>query len=50
LNSAIRFISGGLGVSLGGLIMQKSFNLGFIFFGLGLLGLLFFSKRLLVNL
>ena len=33
LNSGVRFIAGGLGVSLGGLIMQKSFHLGFIVFG-----------------
>ncbi len=44
LNSAVRFISGGLGVSLGGLIMQKSFFLGFLVFGLGLLVLLVFSR------
>ncbi|MCX5694262.1 MAG: MFS transporter [Candidatus Omnitrophica bacterium] len=43
LNSGVRFISGGLGVSLGGLIMQKSFTLGFIIFGTGLLVLLLFS-------
>ncbi len=33
LNSGVRFIAGGLGVSLGGLVMQRSFNLGFIIFG-----------------
>lgn len=44
LNSAVRFISGGLGVSLGGLIMQKSFTLGFSLFGLGLMALLMFSR------
>jgi predicted MFS family arabinose efflux permease len=45
LNSGVRFISGGLGVSLGGLLMHKSFNLGFIFFGGMLLLLLVFGKR-----
>lgn len=44
LNSGVRFISGGLGVSLGGLIMQKSFILGFLVFGSGLLILLLFSR------
>jgi DHA1 family arabinose polymer transporter-like MFS transporter len=41
LNSGVRFISGGIGVSLGGLLMHKSFYLGFIIFGSALL--LFFS-------
>jgi predicted MFS family arabinose efflux permease len=44
LNSGVRFISGGIGVSLGGLIMQKSFTLGFLVFGLGLLILLYVSR------
>jgi predicted MFS family arabinose efflux permease len=44
LNSGVRFIAGGLGVSLGGLIMQRSFNLGFIVFGSALLLLLFFNR------
>ncbi|MCX5704552.1 MAG: MFS transporter [Candidatus Omnitrophica bacterium] len=46
LNSSVRFISGGLGVALGGLIMQQSFVLGFTVFGVCLIGLLFFSRRL----
>ncbi|MDO8489486.1 MAG: MFS transporter, partial [Candidatus Omnitrophota bacterium] len=44
LNSAVRFISGGIGVGLGGLIMHKSFNLGFIIFGSALVLLLFSGK------
>jgi len=44
LNSGVRFISGGIGVSLGGLIMQKSFVLGFLVFGLGLLIILYLSR------
>lgn len=44
LNSGVRFISGGIGVSLSGLIMQKSFVLGFLVFGLGLLILLYVSR------
>ncbi|MBN2830901.1 MAG: MFS transporter [Candidatus Omnitrophica bacterium] len=46
LNSGVRFVSGGMGVSLGGLIMSKSFSLGFIVFGAGLLVLLL-SNRLI---
>ena len=44
LNSGVRFLAGGLGVGLGGLIMQKSFVLGFLVFGSGLLILLLFSR------
>ena len=44
LNSGVRFIAGGLGVSLGGLVMQRSFNLGFIVFGSALLLILFFER------
>lgn len=44
LNSGVRFIAGGLGVSLGGLVMQRSFNLSFIGFGSALLIILFFGK------
>jgi len=44
LNSGVRFIAGGLGVGLGGLIMQKSFVSGFLVFGSGLLILLMFSR------
>ena len=46
LNSSVRFISGGLGVALGGMIMQQSFVLGFTVFGTCLVGLLFLSKKL----
>ncbi|MFH1127784.1 MAG: MFS transporter [Candidatus Omnitrophota bacterium] len=46
LNSAVRFISGGLGAVLGGILMQRSFNLGFIVFGAGFLILTFFSHKL----
>jgi predicted MFS family arabinose efflux permease len=46
LNSAVRFISGGLGAALGGILMQRSFNLGFIVFGAGFLILTFFSHKL----
>jgi predicted MFS family arabinose efflux permease len=46
LNSSVRFISGGLGVFLGGLILQRSFIQGFIIFGLALILLLIVSKRI----
>ncbi len=45
LNSGLRFISGGIGMGLGGLVMSHSFILGFIIFGLGLLFLLFIGKK-----
>jgi predicted MFS family arabinose efflux permease len=44
LNSGVRFISGGIGMGLGGLIMSRSFNLGFIVFGSALFMLLIFGK------
>ena len=44
LNSGVRFISGGLGMGIGGLIMSKSFNLGFIVFGSALLLLLIYGR------
>lgn len=49
LNSGVRFISGGIGVSLGGLIMSQSFSLGFIVFGFGLLFLLFVGRLIKIN-
>ncbi|MFA5008398.1 MAG: MFS transporter [Candidatus Omnitrophota bacterium] len=47
LNSSVRFVAGGLGVSLAGFIMQKNFNLGFIIFAVSLLILLCFGRQLL---
>jgi len=47
LNSSIRFISGGLGVVLGGWIMQQSFSLGFLIYALLLFVMLIFTKRIL---
>lgn len=49
LNSSVRFLSGGVGAFLGGLLMQQSFTLGFIVFGICLLVLLIFSKQLIIN-
>lgn len=48
LNSSVRFISGGLGAAASGVIMQKSFELGFLVLGLSLLVLALFAKRLLI--
>jgi predicted MFS family arabinose efflux permease len=48
LNSSVRFISGGLGAAISGVIMQSSFNLGFLTFGLSLILLTIFAKDLLV--
>ena len=44
LNSGVRFLAGGVGVSLSGLIMSKSFSLGFIIFGSALFLLLLSGK------
>ncbi|MDD5195885.1 MAG: MFS transporter [Candidatus Omnitrophica bacterium] len=49
LNSGVRFISGGLGAALGGIIMQKNFEFGFLLFALCLLGLLFLSRPLIAD-
>lgn len=46
LNSSVRFLAGGVGAFLGGLLMHQSFTLGFIVFGTCLLLLLFFSRYL----
>ncbi len=47
LNSSIRFISGGLGVAIGGLLSQKGFALSFMLFGCGLITLLLLDRKLL---
>jgi predicted MFS family arabinose efflux permease len=44
LNSGVRFISGGIGVGISGLLMHKSFNLGFAVLG-SVLFVLFISGR-----
>lgn len=49
LNSSVRFLSGGLGAALGGVVMQRNFNLGFFSFGLSLVLLLIFTRNLLVT-
>jgi predicted MFS family arabinose efflux permease len=47
LNSGVRFISGGLGAALGGVLMQKDYILSFSVFAAGLIVLNIFSKKLL---
>ncbi len=49
LNSGVRFIAGGLGAGLGGLIMQKSFSLGFIICGSALFVLLCLERLFRLN-
>lgn len=48
LNSSVRFLSGGLGAALGGILMQKGPELNFMVFGVGLIILAIFSRKLLV--
>ncbi|MBL7130217.1 MAG: MFS transporter [Candidatus Omnitrophica bacterium] len=47
LNSSVRFISGGLGAAMGGVLMQKSFTLTFLAVGILLLMLSLSSKFIL---
>jgi predicted MFS family arabinose efflux permease len=49
LNSSVRFIAGGLGVVVGGWIMQRSFTQGFIIYGVLLLGMFLFTDKLLLK-
>ena len=48
LNSSARFLSAGLGNVLGEMVMQKSFNFGFILFGTCLLSLFMMTRKLIV--
>ncbi len=47
LNSSMRFISGGIGMVCAGVLMQKSFTLGFLASCAGLTGLVLLRARLL---
>ncbi|MCK9432156.1 MAG: MFS transporter [Candidatus Omnitrophica bacterium] len=49
LNSGVRFISGGLGAVLGGLLMRRSFSAAFVCFGAVLLTLLFLGRFLILE-
>ncbi|MCU0652396.1 MAG: MFS transporter [Candidatus Omnitrophica bacterium] len=48
LNSGVRFISGGLGAALGGVLMQKNYILSFAVFGAGLVLLCLLDRKLLI--
>lgn len=48
LNSSVRFLAGGLGAYLGGVLMQMSLNLNFIVFGASLVVLAIFARNLLI--
>jgi predicted MFS family arabinose efflux permease len=45
LNSSVRFISGGLGAALGGIIMQRSFSAGFAIAAASLMILALFARQ-----
>ncbi len=47
LNSGVRFLSGGIGAVLSGIVMQKNFNTGFLIFGLSLIALILLTKNIL---
>jgi predicted MFS family arabinose efflux permease len=49
LNSSVRFIAGGLGVVVGGFILQKSFIAGFVIYGLCLLAMFLSTEKILVK-
>jgi predicted MFS family arabinose efflux permease len=49
LNSAVRFLSGGLGAVFGGMVAQRSFRVEFAVFAGCLLLLVVFSKKLLLT-
>ncbi len=49
LNSSIRFLAGGLGSALGGLLMQKSLNLNFMVCGAGLILLAILARSLVIS-
>jgi len=44
LNSSVRFVSGGLGAALGGLLFQISFRFSFLLLGISLLVLSVYSS------
>lgn len=49
LNSSLRFVAGGIGMVASGLLMQKSFLLGFSVLGTCLVCLFFFTERLIIS-
>ena len=49
LNSSVRFLSGGLGALLGGILARRSFNLEFMFFAFCLFVLFIVGKKLILE-
>jgi DHA1 family multidrug resistance protein-like MFS transporter len=49
LNSSVRFLSGGIGASFGGIIAERSFNLLFVIFSFSLFLLIILSRKLLLK-
>ncbi len=50
LNSSVRFLAGGIGVVVGGVLTRINFNLRFLIFGISLVLLLLFNKKMVVTL
>ncbi len=49
LNSSVRFFAGALGVMAGGWVLQKSFVAGFFSYGIILLAMFFFTRKILLT-
>jgi hypothetical protein len=49
LNSAVRFVAGGLGVVVGGWVMQQSFTLGFLIYAFLLFVVYIGTTKMLVR-
>ncbi|MEA3328704.1 MAG: MFS transporter [Candidatus Omnitrophota bacterium] len=49
LNSSVRFLSGGLGMVVGGILVRRSFNLEFAIFAFCLFLLIIFRKKLVIK-
>ena len=47
LNSSVRFVAGGIGVVIGGWLLNRNFNFGFLIIGLSLFLLALFTRKLL---
>jgi predicted MFS family arabinose efflux permease len=47
LNSSVRFVAGGIGVLIGGWLLNRNFNFGFLIIGLSLFLLALFTRKLL---
>ena len=49
LNSSVRFLAGGLGVVIGGVVLQESFIAGFVIYGVLLLAMFLFTRKILLG-